>query len=300
MTVDVLRVRGRVLGTLTFLYGRQGPRTPDAPLPEGLAHRAALALDNATLYDERRRHVLSLQRHLLPAALPDLDGLDLGAAYEVGDPMLEVGGDFHDVVPHDGGTSLVVGDVCGRGAEAPALTGLARHTLRTLLEDGTAPDTAPARLNGTLLREGAGRFVTGTIARLGPDDGRGRTLHTASAGHPPPLVLRADGTVETVPASGILLGVVDHPQYEVARTRLRPGDTVVFCTEGLSELRAHDGTFFDGLLPQALAGLRGRSAAETADELARLAMEFRAAGADDIAVLVAAVPARGHRAPVPQ
>ncbi|MCD0483619.1 serine/threonine-protein phosphatase [Streptacidiphilus sp. ASG 303] len=289
VTVDALRARGRVLGTITFLYGRPEPRMPEALFLGDLAKRAALALDNAMLYEQRRQHVLSLQRHLLPAELPHVQGLDLGASYEVGDPMLDVGGDFYDVVPRDGGAALVIGDVCGRGAEAAALTGLARHTLRTLLEDGAPPGTALSRLNAALRRERTSRFVTGAIACLDPDGGEGMLLRTASAGHPPPLLLRADGAVEQVRAGGLLLGVVDEPRYTVAEDRLRPGDTAVFFTDGLTESRARDGSFFEGLLPGRLAGLRGLGAARVAEELAHQAVDFRASGADDIALLVARV-----------
>lgn len=170
--MNPLKARGRVLGTLTFLYHRAVVAEGASQFLAGLADRAALAIDSSTLYEQRRRHVVSLQRHLLPSELPLIPGITLSSAYEVGDVSLDVGGDFYDAVPRaQGGVTLLLGDVCGRGAEAAALTGLARHTLRTLLEDGSTPEHALERLNQALVREGTTRFVTALVVVLVPDGG---------------------------------------------------------------------------------------------------------------------------------
>ncbi|MFF3825715.1 PP2C family protein-serine/threonine phosphatase [Streptomyces griseus] len=288
VSVSTLHARGRVVGSITFVYQRPENRLPDSAFLDSLATRAALAIDNALLYELRRHAVLSLQEHLLPSRLPAAAGWDLSASYEVGDPMLDVGGDFYDAVPRpDGSIALLIGDVCGRGAEAAALTGLARHTLRTLLEEGTDPGTALSRLNRALRQEGASRFLTAVVVTMAPRADGTVLLTTCSAGHPRPLVLRADGSIGEVVSGGLLLGILDDVSYESHEDFLAPGDTLVLFTDGLTESREADGTYFESVLPGRLSDLRGSDAAQVAESLARQARAFRASGQDDIALLVA-------------
>ncbi|XCM30654.1 GAF domain-containing SpoIIE family protein phosphatase [Streptomyces parvus] len=288
VSVSTLHARGRVVGSITFVYQRPEDRLPDSAFLDSLATRAALAIDNALLYELRRHAVLSLQEHLLPSQLPAAAGWDLSASYEVGDPMLDVGGDFYDAVPRpDGSIALLIGDVCGRGAEAAALTGLARHTLRTLLEEGTDPGTALSRLNRALRQEGATRFLTAVVVTMTPRADGTVLLTTCSAGHPRPLVLRADGSIGEVVSGGLLLGILDDVSYESHEDFLAPGDTLVLFTDGLTESREADGTYFESVLPGRLSALRGSDAAQVAESLARQARTFRASGQDDIALLVA-------------
>ncbi len=288
VSVSTLHARGRVVGSITFVYQRPEDRLPDSAFLDSLATRAALAIDNALLYELRRHAVLSLQEHLLPSQLPAVKGWDLSASYEVGDPMLDVGGDFYDAVPRpDGSIALLIGDVCGRGAEAAALTGLARHTLRTLLEEGTDPGTALSRLNRALRQEGATRFLTAVVVTMTPRTDGTVLLTTCSAGHPRPLVLRADGSIGEVVSGGLLLGILDDVSYESHEDCLAPGDTLVLFTDGLTESREADGTYFESVLPGRLSALRGSDAAHVAESLARQARTFRASGQDDIALLVA-------------
>ncbi|MEV7877892.1 PP2C family protein-serine/threonine phosphatase [Streptomyces microflavus] len=288
ISVSTLRARGRVVGSITFVYQRPEARLPSSAFLRSLATRAALSIDNALLYELRRHAVLSLQEHLLPSQLPVTDQWDLSASYEVGDPMLDVGGDFYDAVTRpDGSIALLIGDVCGRGAEAAALTGLARHTLRTLLEQGTDPGTALSRLNRALRQERASRFLTAVVATLAPQADGTALLTTCSAGHPSPLVLRSDGTVSEVLTGGLLLGVLDDVSYESHEEHIGPGDTVVLFTDGLTESREAGGAFFESILPVRLAALRGFDAAHIAESLTQQAKAYRASGQDDIALLVA-------------
>ncbi|MEU3203992.1 PP2C family protein-serine/threonine phosphatase [Streptomyces cyaneofuscatus] len=288
VSISTLRARGRVVGSITFVYQRPEARLPDSAFLRSLATRAALAIDNALLYELRRTAVLSLQEHLLPSQLPENPQWDLSASYAVGDPMLDVGGDFYDAVPRpDGSIALLIGDVCGRGAEAAALTGLARHTLRTLLEEGNDPGTALSRLNRALRQERASRFLTAVVATLTPRPDGTALLSTCSAGHPPPLVLRSDGTVSEVLSGGLLLGVLDDVSYESHEELIAPDDTLVLFTDGLTESREAGGTFFESVLPARLSALRGSGAAHIAESLAQQAETFRDSGQDDIALLVA-------------
>ncbi|MEW2167857.1 GAF domain-containing SpoIIE family protein phosphatase [Streptomyces sp. NPDC007084] len=287
VSVSPLRARGRTLGTLTFLH-HNAEGVENLRMLGDLAGRAALAIDTSTLYEQRRRHVEILQRHLLPRELPEVPGLVLSSAYEVADDSLEVGGDFYDaVVTADGRLALIIGDVCGRGAEAAALTGLARHTLRTLLEDGTAPGQALARLNRALIAERSSRFVTALVALLIPVSD-GWEVELANAGHPRPVVRSADGTVvEELKAGGVLLGVMPRAEYAPFRLTLGRGESLVLFTDGLLEARGADGSFFEERLAGAVRRIgQGPSAA---DRLVSLASEFRAAGDDDTAVLIAEV-----------
>ncbi|MFJ5848637.1 PP2C family protein-serine/threonine phosphatase [Streptomyces sp. NPDC092903] len=296
ISVNPLSARGRILGTLTFLYHRVIVAEGASRFLADLADRAALAIDSSILYEQRRRHVVSLQRHLLPSELPRIPGLTLSSAYEVGDVSLDVGGDFYDAVPGArSGVTLLIGDVCGRGAEAAALTGLARHTLRALFEDGSTPEHALERLNQALVRESTSRFVTALVAVLVPD-GEGFRVRYWSAGHPAPLLRRADGTVAELVAHGDLLGVLPDIEYGSGSVHLKPGDALVMFTDGVTEARAADGTFFESRLRNEVARQGAQGAGEArgfAGRLAEAVVEFRATGADDIAVLVARAEATG-------
>ncbi|WP_245240870.1 PP2C family protein-serine/threonine phosphatase [Streptomyces spiramenti] len=289
VSVSPLRARGKALGTLTFIYHRGEDAIAGTRLLDNLARRAALAIDTTTAYEQRRRHVEQLQRHLLPNALPVWPAADLYAAYEVADDSLEVGGDFYDaVVDREGRLAVVIGDVCGRGAEAAALTGLARHTLRTLLEDGVLPEVALQRLNTMLLDQGTTRFVTALVAVLAPDGGGGCQTRLAAAGHPSPLVRRRDGAVEEVGVAGLFLGVLPDTDLQPTSLRLGPGDSLVMFTDGLTEARSASGVFFEEHLPEVVRDCVVQEPETAAGLVARMSA-FRATGSDDTAVLIAHV-----------
>ncbi|APE25208.1 MULTISPECIES: PP2C family protein-serine/threonine phosphatase [Streptomyces] len=291
LSVTPLRARGRSLGTLTFLHHRAEAPVATPRLLGDLASRAALAIDTSTLYEKRRSHVEVLQRHLLPRTLPDVPGLRLSSAYRVADSSLDVGGDFYDAVAVGDGVALLIGDVCGRGAEAAAVTGLARHTLRTLLQEGTSPGIALTRLNDTLIAEGAARFVTALIALLSPARDGGWDVEIAVAGHPRPLVRRADGSVTEVDGAGALLGVIPGTDYRSVRVLLEPGASLVMFTDGLTEARGADGTFFEAGLPAAVAECSG-GGPDPAGRLVAAASAFRHSGDDDTALLIATAEER--------
>jgi hypothetical protein len=286
-SITTLRARERLLGAVVFLFDRSEDRLPDSPFLLDLTRRAALAIDNAELYEQRRRDVITLQKHLLPATLQVIPGVETAATYAVADETLEVGGDFYDVVPQaNGGGAAVIGDVCGRGVSAAALTGMARHTLSTLLHEGMSGQRALARLNTVLRHDGSWRFVTCAVATFCPEADGGLAVRLASAGHPAPLVIRASGEVVAARGGGVVLGVREPARIGNSRFRLAPGDTLLMFTDGLTEARGADGVMFeDAALRRSLEGMQSVPVAVMVEKLGRLAADFGQAGTDDIAVL---------------
>ncbi|MGW7587747.1 PP2C family protein-serine/threonine phosphatase [Streptomyces rubiginosohelvolus] len=182
----------------------------------------------------------ALQQSLLPATLPAVPGLEAGSYYHTASPDL-LGGDFYDLFPLGTGRwAFFLGDVCGKGPQAAAVTSLARYTLRAAALHDADPITVLTTLN-TVLHEryasGEGRYCTAVFGALEPGDGHVR-VHLASGGHPSALIQRADGSADYLPTpGGLLVGVLPHAQFTDARTDLLPGDTLLLYTDGLTEAR---------------------------------------------------------------
>lgn len=181
-----------------------------------------------------------LQQSLLPTELPAVPGLEAGSYYHTASPDL-LGGDFYDLFPLDSGRwAFFLGDVCGKGPQAAAVTSLARYTLRAAALHNADPITVLATLN-TVLHEryasGEGRYCTAIFGVLEPDDGHVR-VHLASGGHPSALIHRADGSADYVPTpGGLLIGVLPQAPFTAAHADLLPGDTLLLYTDGLTEAR---------------------------------------------------------------
>ena len=284
-----LRARGRVHGALAAGFDQLEGAEQDELLAlfEDVGRRAALALDNARLYQERDQVARTLQRSLLPAELPEIPGVEIAARYLAAGEGNEVGGDFYDCFATGGGDwALVVGDVCGKGAEAAAVTALARYTLRAAVLHSRRPRAVLGALNESLLRQRLDyRFCTALYASLTPR-ASGVTAILATGGHPLPLVLRAGGAVETAGAPGTLLGIVDDPNLSEETVELAPGDALVLFTDGVIEAMPDS--------PERLAGVLGRSAghgaAQIADAVERDAVEaYGGVARDDVAIVVVRV-----------
>jgi PAS domain S-box-containing protein len=288
-----LRARGRTHGILAAGFDDLPARSDEDALAlfEDLARRAALALDNARLYEERDQVARTLQRSLLPGALPDLPGVELAARYLAAGEGNEVGGDFYDCFATGGGDwALVIGDVCGKGAEAATVTALARYTLRAAAQHTRRPQAVLLELNEALLRQQLGyRFCTVLYASLTPRDDR-VTVCVATGGHPLPLVLRAGGEVETTGSPGSLLGILGDPDITEHAIELWPGDALVLVTDGVTEATAADRVAGPGRLTALLERHAGAQAAAIAEAVERDALESQGGTArDDVAVLVARV-----------
>ncbi|MGW1671434.1 PP2C family protein-serine/threonine phosphatase [Streptomyces sp. NPDC002324] len=184
-----------------------------------------------------------LQQSLLPATLPAVPGMETAAYYHTASPD-RLGGDFYDVFPVDGERfGFFLGDVCGKGPQAAAITSLTRYTLRAAALHDPDPLSALSTLNRVLHERyaegGDPRYCTAVFGTLEPDPAAGEVaVRLASGGHPPALVLRADGTADFLPTpGGLLVGVVPSAPFAGATTVLAPGDTLLLYTDGITEAR---------------------------------------------------------------
>jgi serine phosphatase RsbU (regulator of sigma subunit)/anti-sigma regulatory factor (Ser/Thr protein kinase) len=294
LAVPVQSSTGEVLGGLFFGHPEPGMFSDeDERMVAGIAAQSAIAIENARLYQERTRTAQTLQRALLPASLPEAEGLLFAAGYRAAGAGNEVGGDFYDVFEQsDGSFAVVVGDVCGKGPQAAAVTALARYTLRAHAVAGLRPSYLLARLNDALLRQRAPGFVTAALARveLTPTGAR---LEVATAGHPAPILAR-DGTAAAFGEVGTPLGIVDDPELPEVAVELVPGDLVAFYTDGVTEAAAPRLLLEEADLVRLVAGRAASGPAAVVELLERTAVE-NAEGAprDDIAALAMMLPRSG-------
>jgi serine phosphatase RsbU (regulator of sigma subunit) len=285
-----MTTRERTLGTLTFATGPSGRRYDDydVEVAHELGRRCATAIDNNRLYSERSYIARTLQEGLLPLELPDIPGIEAAVRFRHSGDGGEVGGDFYDLFETGSrGWTVVIGDVCGKGPEAAAVTALARYTLRTAALRHRLPSRSLSILNEALLRQRSDRrFCTVAYAYLEELDG-GARVGFASGGHPLPLLLHSDGSVEPVGAPGTLLGVVPDPDLENRALTLSRGDALVFFTDGVIEPRGAGEALDEARLTELVAGCAGREADAIAAELEHAAVRAHdGRPRDDIAVLV--------------
>lgn len=228
LDVGLLQVFGKATGDFT---------DTDEAIVVQLAQLAASAIEKERLLEAQLRLAGTLQRSLLPERLPDVPGVEMAARYAPGATEVDVGGDWYDALSlPDGDLFLVIGDVVGKGVEAAAAMGQLRHSLRTYAFEGLEPAAALERLNILVNTLGGSEFATVLAARLTPSTGQ---LRYASAGHPPPLLIAAEGGVEFLEGvQSVPLGAVAQPEWEEGRRVLAPGTTLVFYTDGLVESRS--------------------------------------------------------------
>jgi serine phosphatase RsbU (regulator of sigma subunit) len=216
----------------------------DVALGEEIAGRVAMALDSARLYEERAHVVSVLRRSLRPPRLPQIPGVRLSSFFRPAAEHLEVSGDFYDVHGSEDDWLVVLGDVCGKGAEAAMLTGLTRQSIRTAAYFDRRPSGVLAALNAVLYEEQSDRFVTVVCARVRPGARAGSLrVDLAVGGHPPPIIVRGDGTVEEVDVAGRLSGVLPDLDYEDVAVELGVDDTMVMFSDGIYEARGRDGVY---------------------------------------------------------
>jgi serine phosphatase RsbU (regulator of sigma subunit) len=283
--------RGRTLGAISFVTGLSGRRfdQQDVELAQELARRCATAVDNARLYRDRSYIARTLQESLLPVELPEIPGVETAARFRPTGEGNEVGGDFYDVFEAGprGGWTVVMGDVCGKGPDAAAVTALARYTLRAAAMREQLPSRSLFVLNEALLRQrNDRRFCTVAYAHIEKLD-EGARAGLSTGGHPLPLLLRADGSVEQVGRPGVLLGIEADPELSDSTLMLRSGDALMLYTDGLTDAYAPERSLEVDDLALVLASCTGRTASEIADRIERAALDDDTRQPrDDVALVV--------------
>ncbi|WP_327043469.1 SpoIIE family protein phosphatase [Microbispora sp. NBC_01189] len=269
-----------------------------------LASRAGAALSAATLFREQSAVNTILIDGLLPPELPDIEGMRLGGRLRSSQQAGAVGGDFYDVYLPETGAGhgiesgiverpplIILGDVCGKGARAAVLAGQVRQSLRALLLLESRPVRLLQLLNRSLLASPApNSYVTLVLATLREAPGEHVLVDLAVAGHPAPLVLRRDGTVEEVPARGSLLGALKKTVVRPATVDLAPGEVCLLYSDGITE--AFGGPtgremFGEGRLKDALATCRGMPVDALVERLEQISSEWLAGGEQDDRALLA-------------
>lgn len=283
-----LVARGKRIGRLTV--GRapgEMLRSEVFLVAESIARRAALAIDNARAHGALQAAGRALQNSLLPPSVPTAPGYDVGVVYEAAGEDEAAGGDFYDLFPvGNGAWCFVVGDVCGTGAEAAAVTGLARHTIQALARTGLPLAATLERLNTAILEEGPrARFLTLVCGTLRAEGGR-VTVDLVNAGHPPPYVVSSDGAVREIGTPQTLLGVVEQVAYVTESHTLHRGDLLVTVTDGVLERRDGDRMLGEESFADELATVAHLPAQAVADRIRRIVADFSDAPQhDDMAIL---------------
>jgi len=275
------------IAALTIFSFRPGApitdETVDAAL--ALAGQAALAVDNARLYAQQKAFADTMQRSLLPRAAPAVPGLEVGEVYE-SSARVDVGGDVYDFLELDGGRlAVVLGDVTGHGVEATADMAMAKFVFRSLAREHSEPGEFLAAANDVVVEEIApGKFITMVYVAVDPVRGE---VACASAGHPPPRLVLPDGTVRSLDANGLVLGIDFGQTYVEARTELPPGATIVLYTDGVVEARKAGELYGAERLDALLVRERERTAADLARAVLADARRFAGGElSDDLAVVV--------------
>ena len=204
-------------------------------IAETIAGQAALAVDNARLYEQQKDFADTMQRSLLPSEPPELDGLELGDVY-ASSARLDVGGDVYDyVVLEDGRLAVALGDVTGHGIDATADMAMTKFVFRSAVREHPEPGDLLAFANEVVVEEvQAGKFVTMVYVIVDPKTGEAAC---GVAGHPPPRLVGPDGTVRPLRADGLPLGIDGGQEYGEVRETLEPGASLVLYTDGVIEAR---------------------------------------------------------------
>jgi serine phosphatase RsbU (regulator of sigma subunit) len=237
ITVPLTTKRG-VRGAMQFVSAESGRiyDADDVALAEVAAGRIADALDSMWLTEQHRRISATLQRALLPPRLPPVPGIDVAVRYWPAGTAVEAGGDFYDLFQTSSGSwSVLIGDVCGTGPDAAALTGIARHTVRAAARHGQDHRGVLQWLNEAMRLSDRDRFCTAVYATIEARDGNWH-LMTCAAGHPRPVVAHSGRSASVIGRHGSLLGVFDEIRLDVTDTVLGVGDVVALYTDGITDL----------------------------------------------------------------
>ncbi len=274
-----LMVKSRLTGVLTVydkLEDTAGAFSEgDARLLSIMAAQSAQVVENARLEEEERqlnvmRHEMTLaariQTELLPKGPPVLKGYDIAASST---PAESVGGDYFDFIDiGEGKIVLCLGDVSGKGMSAALLMAHLQATLRATLQGGSRPQEVLNRANQLLYKStSSDKFATLFVSVL---DAERNILEYGNAGHDPGILLRADGTVEDLPASGLPIGMFEDMRYASDELEFRPNDILVVYTDGIAETRdTADQQFGRSRIIEIIRSHRG----EPADEIRKAILD---------------------------
>jgi PAS domain S-box-containing protein len=284
-----LRARGRTLGVMTLVTTESLRRfdESDKEFAEQLAARAAIAVDNARLATERREIAETLQRSLLPDAVPWIPGWDVATMYRPASASdeVEVGGDFYDFFETPAGWIVVLGDVTGRGVEAAAMTSLVRHGARFLVKHEQDPTAILARLDQALREQSGLSLCSALCVRLERD-----RVTMSSAGHPSPLIVRDDGRVREIGGSGPLLGGWEESSWGQKAVFVREDETLLMYTDGVTDTCGATERFGTARLRRVLTEHAGSEPRDLLDALEAALDAFQAEGHSDDTGAVALRP----------
>ena len=290
IVVPMTAASGRPMGVISLVNAESGRVFTEADLElcEELGRRAGIAVENARLYTERTLIAHTLQRALLPPALPEIPDFSLSALYRPAGEENWVGGDFYDAFAVRDGWVVVVGDVAGRGAQAASLTAFTRHVFRTAAQLHDDPLDAVAYLNQQLYDRPGQAMCTVCCVQLRPR-GPNAEATVVCAGHPLPYAVRQAGAAEPVGGWGTMLGAWPQGDWSRTTTTLAPGDVLVLYTDGVTDATSAEDRYGDERLQAALAesrdaedalrriadGLADFETGEQADDTAALAIARR-------------------------
>jgi PAS domain S-box-containing protein len=281
-------------------------KVADLALMEELGEQMALAIRVDRTFRRRAETADALHASLLPRKMPEIPGLEIAATYLASAEDLEVAGDFYDVYQTPTGWGLAVGDVCGKGDEAAAVTAAARHAIRVLARRHDDPAEVLALANEIVLAEVGGidgGFVTANIAHLSWDGNKLRVI-VGSAGHPAAMLLRSDGRVSMLNGGGLPLGLFPEGEAATQDLLMDRGDVLFLYTDGVAQARGADNTYFQDRLSDELAGLAGEKPADLLAAMRSAMLKFSTGNLiDDVTMLVlrAGTRPRGTtRAPAPR
>jgi serine phosphatase RsbU (regulator of sigma subunit) len=253
-----------VLGTLTLLS--LDPARPlgqgDLELALSVAGQAALALENARLYQQQKRFADTMQRSLLPRGYPRIEGLELGDVYE-SSARLDVGGDVYDFLRlDDGRLAVALGDVTGHGIDAAADMAMAKFVFRSLAREHPEPGDFLAAANQVVVGEvAANKFITMLYLTVDPVTG---AVACGCAGHPWPRLVTREGEVMALEAGGLALGIEPGQSYDELRAQLPAGGALVLYTDGVIEVRRDGEIYGDERLDALIAAQSGLPAEQLA------------------------------------
>ncbi|MEX2439460.1 MAG: SpoIIE family protein phosphatase [Actinomycetota bacterium] len=290
---------GRAFGAIGFICAtpEKGYSAEDLALAQELARRAAAAIENARLFEEGRQVADILQRSLLPPTFPDIPGIEMAGQFRAAEDSAMVGGDFYDVFTSGGGPWVAaLGDVMGKGAPAAAVMGVVRQSIRAAALAQQRPTQMLRTVNESLLQQtDTERYATVVCARLRLRGDRANVT-VSCAGHPPPLVLHTDGSVEELVCTGTVLGILPEIDLDEIDLDLSPGDTLVLYSDGVTDEHIEGGEEFGPeRLEALLAAHAGMTAAEIAAAIVEAVQRFSEGDPeDDVTVLVLRVRPYGR------